>query len=293
MSESVQDIGRTIAGPQGIPLYVESYGDVSTSPTIVFVHGGWQALQCWRFQYPVLSQRYHVVGMDLPWHGQSNPISEEIQSTQELWADSIHAVLTSLNLLDRPVVIAFWSFGGIVMRHYLYRYGHAHIRGLISVASFLSGYPYYVQIAPSILNAPTSTAVTDLRAPAADLFASLHQFVGALTKERPPLSEYYYTYGYNARAFETTTRSMTALLAIEDTIDTEVFLRGLDLPVLLIQGKDDVLVLPPLARKMAELLPDATLLEYENAGHSTFLEQPLRFNQDVQTFVDSLSERSK
>ena len=279
-----------IKGPQSIPLYVEIYGDVpSIKGTIVFIHGGYQSLQSFRRQYPVLSQQYRIVGIDLPWHGESNPIPHEIQGTPDIWADSVHAVLSSLNLIGQPLIIAFWSFGGFVMRHYLHKYGHHHFSGLISIASLISGFPLYMQYFTEQQKNESvfSTPITP-QSSAEQVFTLINQFVESLTKYKPSPADYYMTYGYNAKVYLTATKNIVTAMMIEDLIGTPDLLKQLDLPVLLIQGKDDALVSPLLTRHIAQLLPRSTLLEYDDCGHSTFLEQSDRFNSDVQKFTHSI-----
>ncbi len=64
------------------------------------------------------------------------------------------------------------------------------------------------------------------------------------------------------------------------------------MPVLLIQGLDDALVPIAYTRQLALSLPQAQILEYEQCGHSPFLEYPDRFNRDVLRYLSSLDQHA-
>jgi pimeloyl-ACP methyl ester carboxylesterase len=62
-------------------------------------------------------------------------------------------------------------------------------------------------------------------------------------------------------------------------------------PVLVLVGADDVLTPPAKARAMAELAPDATLVEISGAGHLANLEAPESFNRALSKFLRPLASR--
>jgi non-heme chloroperoxidase len=285
-SDRFNGLKQTIRGPQNIPLYFETYGNPSAERTLVFIHGALQALHCWRRQYPLFAQEHYVVGLDLPWHGQSNPVAPEIQPTSEIWGQCVHAVLKALNLEERPVIPVVWSLAGLVMLSYLKQYGSAYLQGLVSVASLIGNMQAYMPYLPSAPVAPILPTMLSADTPFAEKSQSVTHFVDYLTFETQPLEEYYYTYGYNARSFSTASAILPTLLAGID--GTEGILENLAVPTLLIQGMQDALVLPHYTREIARTLPRATLLEYDACGHSPFLENSERFNWDVQTFVHNL-----
>jgi non-heme chloroperoxidase len=72
------------------------------------------------------------------------------------------------------------------------------------------------------------------------------------------------------------------------TINHDELLEGLTVPVLLVHGLDDRIVLPSMGEHQARLIPHAKSCWYEQVGHSPFLEVPDRFNADLRAFVASL-----
>jgi 3-oxoadipate enol-lactonase len=69
------------------------------------------------------------------------------------------------------------------------------------------------------------------------------------------------------------------------TQDRGAALESLRVPTLVLTGEDDPLYPPRLARAMARRIPGAELLEIEDAGHLSNLEQPERFNAAVLDFL--------
>jgi 3-oxoadipate enol-lactonase len=56
-------------------------------------------------------------------------------------------------------------------------------------------------------------------------------------------------------------------------------------PTLVIAGSKDVLFAPETLREVADAIPGAEFVEFDGAGHSTYFEQPGRFNATVAEFI--------
>jgi pimeloyl-ACP methyl ester carboxylesterase len=59
-------------------------------------------------------------------------------------------------------------------------------------------------------------------------------------------------------------------------------------PVLVVVGKEDIVTPPEKARAMASLVPGATLVELDGAGHLANLEAPGPFNEALGRFLRSV-----
>ncbi len=57
-------------------------------------------------------------------------------------------------------------------------------------------------------------------------------------------------------------------------------------PTLVIAGSKDSLFPPEILKEVADTIPGAVLSEFDGAGHSTYFEQPDRFNAAVSEFLD-------
>ncbi len=62
-------------------------------------------------------------------------------------------------------------------------------------------------------------------------------------------------------------------------------LAGFATPTAILMGHEDVLFPPEAMRSVAATIPGAALVEFPDAGHSTYFEQPDRFNEVVADFL--------
>ena len=63
-------------------------------------------------------------------------------------------------------------------------------------------------------------------------------------------------------------------------IDDDV-LRGLEVPLLVTQGRSDTVVLPAMAEHTLATCPTAEASWYDGVGHVPHLEEPGRFNREL------------
>lgn len=67
--------------------------------------------------------------------------------------------------------------------------------------------------------------------------------------------------------------------------DSTPLLASLDIPALVVVGKDDALTPPAEMERMAGAMPQARFVELEGAGHLSNLERPDAFNREVRAFL--------
>lgn len=94
---------------QGCAIHRMAWGDPKL-PGVVLVHGGAAHAHWWSFLAPLLSQRYHVVALDLSGHGDSG---RRPNYTRRIWADEVLGVIEAANFIGPPIVVGH-SMGGIV-----------------------------------------------------------------------------------------------------------------------------------------------------------------------------------
>jgi non-heme chloroperoxidase len=68
-------------------------------------------------------------------------------------------------------------------------------------------------------------------------------------------------------------------------IDDDDVLRTLDVPLLVTQGRSDLVVLPAMAEHVLATCPTAEASWYDGVGHAPFLEEPERFNRELAALV--------
>jgi pimeloyl-ACP methyl ester carboxylesterase len=83
---------------------------------------------------------------------------------------------------------------------------------------------------------------------------------------------------------------IAALEAIADRPDSRTMLAGMDMPVLVVCGTDDVIVPVAESRAMAAAIPGAQLVEFEGHAHLASLEQPQRYASVTGSFLDGVGQ---
>ena len=72
------------------------------------------------------------------------------------------------------------------------------------------------------------------------------------------------------------------------TVAYEEVMRKIAVPVLVTQGREDVVILPAMSENTLALIKHAKGLFYDGVGHSPFYEAADRFNAELAAFVRSL-----
>lgn len=70
--------------------------------------------------------------------------------------------------------------------------------------------------------------------------------------------------------------------------DTRARLHQIQVPTLILAGKDDELTPPKMAEELNSEIPRSKLLIFEQGGHGLYWEVPTQFNQAILDFVDSI-----
>jgi len=83
-----------------------------------------------------------------------------------------------------------------------------------------------------------------------------------------------------------------ALKALAYRADNTGLLPSIDVPTIVVAGKDDEKVTPPeIVKKIADGIKDAQFIEVENSAHLPPFENPDRFNEILITFLKKISQR--
>lgn len=266
---------HTVKGSGGVELCVAEAGHPE-GPAVLFVHGFCQSHASWSRQLlSSLGLDFRMVAVDLRGHGRSGkPEAGYVDS--RVWAEDLHAVITSLKL-ERPVLVG-WSYGGVVVTDYLRHYGQQGVAGAVFVGALTRlGKPEFyadfgmefLPLLPSLLSPDAAQSEPAMRA-----FASLlsqkalepavqEQVIAAMLQV--PLSV-----------------RLGVAQRVEDGADV---LGGLKIPVLVSHGQVDRVVLPEAGQRIASRVPHAEVSLYPAVGHSPFMEDVPRFNKELIRFI--------
>lgn len=267
---------RRVAGGGGTDIRVDAYGPEDARP-ILFLHGYSQSRLAWREQYrSSLVDDYRLIVPDLRGHGESEK-PHEAYDDAELWAADVEAVLDEFDAEDAVVVA--WSYGGLVAFDYLAERGADRIAGIVSVDAVVSiGVDGDAELGDEYVGLMRGLTSDD----AVESVDACEALVRLCRADEPEPEELYTDLGYTVSV---PPRVRDALRS--RAVDHREVLADLDVPVLLMQGTDDAVVLPTTAARYEDLA-DGTRVTYDGVGHSPFREVPEQFEADLRSFVESL-----
>lgn len=277
-------IHTTVLAPDGVPLAVQEWGNPD-GPPVLLLHGFSLSAAVWQRQHErELSARYRLVALDLRGHGASGkPWTAEAYGDSKTWADDVATVIHAKKLA-RPVVVA-WSFGGFVIMNYVRHYGTGNLAGINFVGS-TGGLAQ--RLHPLARDAAYVEGDRQRRSESlADNIAGQRAFVRLMTVQ--PLPD------WDAEQWLVSTLQLPnyARAAMAGMpLDNLDLLERITLPTLFTTGAADLSVPASQLEPLSKRLPQSSVSVYEGAGHSTFVEQPARFNRELIEFIETARARA-
>ncbi len=259
----------------GADLYYEAEGE---GPPIVLLHGVMASLRFFDHQLAGHSDEHRAVAFDFRGHGRSE--KTDLGHTVAGYARDLEAFLERLDLDD--VVVVGWSMGALVSWDYVDQFGTRRIRALVDVDMEASRFRWddYEYGLTDLDGLETTLALVQQDR------SSLIERITEQAFKDPPDAE------TRRLGFEELSRTpapiKSAILFDALTRDYRDVLPEIDVPTLVCAGADEKRGSVAAVRHVAELLPDAEFVRFEDSGHCPMLEEPERFNRVVSRFVDSL-----
>ncbi len=266
---------HTVVGGGGLLLRVRELGDPD-GPPLLFVHGFSQSHQAWRRQlHSALALGFRLLAVDLRGHGDSEA-PEGAYGDGRLWAEDVHAVITTLGL--EQVLLVAWSYGGMVVLDYLRHHGEARVAGVNFVGAMVKSgseeafgllAPEMLALIPGLFSREPEPGGR-----------AMESFVSLLHHTPPSPETRRAVLAYTARVPAHVREGLGSRAQDNDDV-----LRGLHVPVLVSHGLEDRVVLPASGRHIAALVPHAQLSFYPETGHSPFWEADRKFNRELAAFA--------
>ena len=279
----------------GVRLYYRVQGESPARlPPVLFLHGGpgYNSYSFSRLMGPRLEKGRRMVYLDQRGCGHS----------ERPWTGvyTLEALLTDLEALRQELGVERWvlmghSFGATLALEYAARYPE-HMAGVVYVSGLSDAARSYAtwkheferlhpgRIAAASIPAGASDYTQVMRAlrglDAQDFFNQL-QFHNATYRQMQE--------AVDAESGLRNTGELSRTLFSTELMDYRFSApERVTTPVLVIGGRYDASIGLDSLRQLAQALPHATFLEYEESGHFPYLEEADRFERDVTRFLTGL-----
>lgn len=281
------DRTRRVVASDGVPLHVEEVGPAGADLTVVFLHGYIQEMAGWHFQRQALSadDAVRTVFYDHRSHGRSGRGRAEHATIDQLGQD-LETVLDAV-VPSGPVVLVGHSMGGMAIMALAQARPDLFGRRVVGVALIATSTGKLDELTFGLPSAvrPISRVVVPLlsrgvrRRPATfEKTRQLGSDLAFLIARRTGFGDQHVGPALVQFVEQMAARTPVEVMAeFYDTLSTHERLEALsamqDVEVLVLVGSKDLVTPLEHSRAMADLLPTATLVVVDGAGHMVQLER--------------------
>ncbi len=252
--------------------------DAGEGRPVVLIHGWPLSDEMYEYQYnDLINSNFRAIGITLRGFGKSDKPYGDYN--YDVFALDIKKVFNVLDIKD--ALLGGFSMGGSVAIRFAASDKGAHVS---SLALFGAAAPIWTQRKDFPFNLP-KTAVDELielnntdRPKLLSNFAKI--FSATETSLNEGISSWLNGIGLSASSYATA----QCLVALRDT-DLRNDLSGIAIPTLIMHGKKDKICSFDLAEQMKAGIQGSRLIGFENSGHSLFLEETKKFNEELIKFA--------
>jgi sigma-B regulation protein RsbQ len=246
----------------GIKLHSSSAGH--GKETVILVHGWTCDETSWKYTVPALAEKYRVITLDLPGHGQSGS-PKDGKFSMELFARAVEAVRSEAKA-DRVVLVGH-SMGTPVIREYARLYPQ-HVAGLVLVDGLIKINPGGAAPQPSQMSGPDGMKNRE------------NMIKGMFSASTTPAERDHILKMMLAPPESTATGAMLATFDPSSWKDDVM-----TMPVLGIYADKSRLADEAYSRK---IFPHFEFVEVPGTGHFVMIDKPDEFNHLLIAFLDKL-----
>lgn len=245
---------------------------------IVLIHGWPLSDEMFEYQYnDLINKNFRVIGITLRGFGKSDKPYGEYN--YDIHASDIKKVLIKLDLKD--VVLGGFSMGGSIAIRFVSLYDGYYVSKL---ALFGAAAPIWTQRKDFPYNLSTSAVDDLIKLNHIDRPKLLSDFAKIFSATENSLNEGIASW-LNGICLSASSYAMTqCLIALRDT-DLRNDLAKIKIPTVIMHGKKDKICSFDLAGQMKAGISDSRIVAFENSGHSLFLEEHDKFNNELIKFA--------
>lgn len=283
------DLGKAHVVP--LPRGDVRYFERGTGRPIVFVHGVLTNANLWRSVVPDLAAAgFRCIAPDLPFGAHEIPMPADADLSPTGAADLIADFLAALDLRD--VILVANDTGGALTQIMLARRPERVDRVvLLPSDSFEYFFPPIFRPLPYLARVPGATRVLSALVRVRALWAL--PFVFGWVVKRPLPEDIAKSYLWPPGSSAEVRRDLRKLLRgvhRRHTLAAAEALRGFDRPVLLLWGTEEKLFPLRLAYRLAGMLPDARVVEVEDAYTFLTEDRPAEVVRHVVEFAGVMAD---
>ena len=259
----------------GAEIYYIDMGDRS-APAIVLIHGFPFSHEMWNPQIEFLKSHFRVIAYDIRGHGKSDV--GDGQYSLELFVDDLIALLDHLQL--EKVVLCGLSMGGYIALRAIER-NPERFRALIlcDTTSDADSNEAKLRRAASIKTVKRAGVVPYAQ-----------EFLKAVLTPQDVQNKLDLVRAVLSMIESNSSVGICGtLLALAGRTETTPSLPKIQVPTLILVGKQDKITPPELSEKMHALIPNSKLQILPNAAHLSNLEEPEEFNSNLLSFLRELN----
>jgi len=284
VAKYANDASQFIELPSGAVAHVRDEGP-RDGDVLVLVHGSNASLHTWVPWVAALSDTYRVISIDMPSHGLTGAVPDEDYSVTAM-ADFTRAVVQELGV--SRFTLAGNSMGGAVALNYAVAY-RDDLDGLILVCA--SGIAREegeqstgdASFAFSLVRMPVVGSLMEVVTPR---FVFENATRGVFVDQSIVTDEMVDRY-YELNVMEGTRPATFKRFGTPRAPVPDETVQQLDVPALVMWGDQDPLIPVSVGRRYDALLPNSTLVIYENVGHIPMEEVAEVSAADVRAFMEA------
>lgn len=263
----------------GAKLHYEERGaEHGTGRPILFLHGVWMSGRFFKKQLSALGKNHRVIALDFRGHGRSSRVPRG--HTMGQYARDVRAFIQGMGL--RGVVLAGWSMGTFVVLDYFQQFGAENVKAAVMVEESTSDYKWPDWPIGFIDFASLCQMMRDVQT---DREAFARAFIDLMFKEKPGEKDVAWMLREICRPDE----AIAGAVLFDQTVqDYRPALPKVTVPTLLCFGRDEKIIPVAAGEYLRDHLANAKLVIFEKSSHCPFLEEPRRFNREVEAFVSGL-----
>jgi len=258
-----------------------SYSDQGPddAPIIIFIHGFPLNKSMWDIQVETLKKNYRVITYDIRGHGNSDPGIDEFFI--ELFVNDLLRFIKKLGI--EKSILCGLSLGGYIALNAVLKYPDRFDGLILNDTQCIADTP---EIRENRCNAIIRIKEKGVEQYADEIIKNLFA-QETFTKNKNAI------HAVKEMIISTPKQSLcNTLHALAERKETCTQLHEINIPVLIMVGKEDKITPIAAARQMHELILNSKLEIIQQAGHLSNLENPAAFNTNLVKFLELVGKKS-